>query len=256
MNNYISYASRLFSYDQNVELTNLDTEEIEDDIYSYLDHDMPINLDYLQSKSFQYIKNYVSLNKSQFIELVKVIRGLNMPLYNDQHLDLNYSDLAEQVSKDYVPIFTSPNGNCLFNAISINLCGSEAQSLGIKLASIFICFEYEEFLRYFISKGNYRLNFENLILKLTKIGEWGCDVNLLTTSLLLARPVYSHSFFSNNSLFSDPFLFSGLCPVVLFNKDSHFVAGSRLNYFAQVSAPKCNQLIFCDKESFPNFIKY
>ena len=144
---------------------------------------MPINLDYLQSKSFQYIKNYVSLNKSQFIELVKVIRGLNMPLYNDQHLDLNYSDLAEQVSKDYVPIFTSPNGNCLFNAISINLCGSEAQSLGIKLASIFICFEYEEFLRYFISKGNYRLNFENLILKLTKIGEWGCDVNLLTTSL-------------------------------------------------------------------------
>ena len=143
LNNSISYASRLFSYDQNVKLTKLDKEEIEDDIYSYLDHDMPINLDYLQSKSFQYIKNYVSLNKSQFIELVKVIRGLNMPLYNDQHLDLNYSDLAEQVSKDYVPIFTSPNGNCLFNAISINLCGSEALSLKIKLASLFICFEYE-----------------------------------------------------------------------------------------------------------------
>ena len=159
-----------------------------------------------------------------------------MPLYNDQHLDLNYSDLAEQVSKDYVPIFTSPNGNCLFNAISINLCGSEAQSLGIKLASIFICFEYEEFLRYFISKGNYRLNFESFILKLTK-GEWGCDLNLLTTSLLHARPAYSRSFFSNKSLFSDPFLFSGLCPAVLFNKDSHLVAGSRLNHFAQVSVP-------------------
>ena len=33
---------------------------------------------------------------------------------------------------------TSPDGNCLFNNISINLCGSEALSLKIKLASLFI----------------------------------------------------------------------------------------------------------------------
>ena len=65
---------------------------------------MPINLDYLQSKSFQYIKNYVSLNKSQFIELVKVIRGLNIPLYDDQPIDINYSNLVEEVSKDFAAI--------------------------------------------------------------------------------------------------------------------------------------------------------
>ena len=117
---------------------------------------MPIDLNYLQNKSFQYIKYYVSLNKSQFIEILKFIRGLNIPLYDDQPIDINYSNLVEEVSKDFVPIYTSPDGNCLFNAISINLCGSEALSLKIKLASLFICFEYEDFLRNFIIKGKYR----------------------------------------------------------------------------------------------------
>ena len=85
-------------------------------------------------------------------------------------------------------------------------------------------------------------------LNLAKIGEWGCDFNLLTSSLLLARPVYSYSFFSNNSLFSDPFKFFGKDPVVLFNKDSHFVAALRLNYNSKVSIPRCNQLNFVDTE--------
>ena len=248
LKDYLAYASRLFSYDQNVELSDLETQEPVEDIYSYLDKEMPIDLGFLQNKSFEYIKNYVSLNKSQFIDLTKFFRGLFLPLYNDQPIDIEYSDLAERVSQDFVPIYTSPNGNCLFNAISINLYGSESQSLKIKLASLFICFEYEKSLRDFVIKSKFRLNFETLVLNLAKIGEWGCDFNLLTSSLLLARPVYSYSFFSNNSLFSDPFKFFGKDPVVLFNKDSHFVAALRLNYNSKVSIPRCNQLNFVDTE--------
>ena len=129
---------------------------------------MPIDLGFLQNKSFEYIKNYVSLNKSQFIDLTKFFRGLFLPLYNDQPIDIEYSDLAERVSQDFVPIYTSPNGNCLFNAISINLYGSESQSLKIKLASLFICFEYEKSLRDFVIKSKFRLNFETLVFKFSE----------------------------------------------------------------------------------------
>ena len=68
MKGYLAYASRLFSYDQNVELSDLETQEPVEDIYSYLDKEMPIDLGFLQNKSFEYIKNYVSLNNSQFID--------------------------------------------------------------------------------------------------------------------------------------------------------------------------------------------
>ena len=87
-----------------------------------------------------------------------------------------------------------------------------------------------------------------MVLNLAKIGEWGCDFNLLISSLLLARPVYSYSFYSNNSLFSDPFKFFAKDPVVLFNLDSHFVAALRINNNSKVSIPWCNQLNFVNTE--------
>ena len=111
LHNYLYYASRLFSYHQKVELSNLETENIRDDIYSNLDHEIPIDLSSLQGKSYENIKNCLALNKSQFIELVRYFRGLNVQLYDNQTIDLDYYSLLEKVSSDYVPVYTSPDGN-------------------------------------------------------------------------------------------------------------------------------------------------
>ena len=78
------------------------------------------------------------------VNLTRHLRAFNIILYNSQTLDPSVSYLVEQVSQHFVPIFTSTDGDCLFNAISINLCGSTDTSFKIKLASLLICFEYED----------------------------------------------------------------------------------------------------------------
>ena len=69
LDHYLSYTGRLFSYDKNVTYQYPEYEF--PDIDSYLDHEHPIDLICMQDKSFEYIKNYVNLNKNQFIDLVK-----------------------------------------------------------------------------------------------------------------------------------------------------------------------------------------
>ena len=51
MKDYLANASRLFSYDQNVKLSDLETQEPVEDIYTYLDKEMPIDLGFLQNQS-------------------------------------------------------------------------------------------------------------------------------------------------------------------------------------------------------------
>ena len=67
--------------------------------------EMPFVLGFLQNKSYEYIKNYVILNKSQFIDLTKFFHGLFLPLYNEQLIDIEYSDLAEGFLKIFSDLY-------------------------------------------------------------------------------------------------------------------------------------------------------
>ena len=152
------------------------------DIDSYLDEELPIDLNYLQGKSFDYIRNYVHLNRSQFIDLVKYFRRLNVTFYNNQQVDLDYYNLIELYSNQYFPLVTIPDGNCLYNAVSFNLSGLQNENFKLKLASIFIILEYETFYRYFILRKGYDFSFEDFILQTMRLGEWGNSLNILTLS--------------------------------------------------------------------------
>ena len=48
--------------------------------------------------------------------------------------------------------------------VSQNLFGSEINTFKVKLASVFICFEYEVFVKTFLTEYNYQYSFETLIL--------------------------------------------------------------------------------------------
>ena len=74
LHHYLAYISRLFNYDKNV---TYEYPEFEfQDIDSYLDIETPIDLNLIQNKSFEYIKNYVNLNKDQFISIFIIINRL------------------------------------------------------------------------------------------------------------------------------------------------------------------------------------
>ena len=54
---------------------------------------MLIELSSLQGKTYEHIKNYITLNKAQFIKLVRYFRGLNLQLYGNQKVELDYYSL-------------------------------------------------------------------------------------------------------------------------------------------------------------------
>jgi hypothetical protein len=175
------------------------------------------------------------------VDLVKYLRNKDLAEYNNQLIDLDYYRLVNIWAKNYVGVYTNKDGNCLFHAISLNLFGSESYTFQIRLAAVFMCLEYEAFIRKYMSDYAYAYDFDALILKKSKFGEWGSEIHFLLFFLLLYRPVYS--FTPKNSLFSNPSSAS-TAPLVVFLRNSHFVAGLRSNFAGQVQVPRCNQMRF------------
>ena len=195
----------------------------------------------------------MQLNKHQFIDLVKFFRNQKLIFYYNQSIDYNFSALVELYSKAYRSISTSPDGNCLFNAVSINLFGNEIHSFNIKLVSAFILFEYEHFFRFYLERFGFHFNFESLILNTIKFGVWGSTIHYLAFSLLLCRPIYS--FELSQSIVANPCNFL-VSPIVFFFQNSHFVAGLRMNSVAQVTIPRTNLTRFVPNDLLPLFLNY
>ena len=152
----------MFRYDKTIQLNE------NFDMCSYLDMDLPIDLYYIQNKPVYYIKNYMYLNRSQMVDLVKYLRNKDLAEYNNQLIDLDYYRLVNIWAKNYVGVYTNKDGNCLFHAISLNLFGSESYTFQIRLAAVFMCLEYEAFIRKYMSDYAYAYDFDALILKTSK----------------------------------------------------------------------------------------
>ena len=62
-----------------------------------------------------------------------------------------------------------PDGNCLFNAVSMFICGNDKKNCNLKLGSVFIILEYENFLRSFIVNEGFNFSYNTFILNTAKI---------------------------------------------------------------------------------------
>ncbi|CAF0913894.1 unnamed protein product [Brachionus calyciflorus] len=90
-------------------------------------------------------------------------------------------------------VSTTGDGNCLYNAISLSLCGTEEMSKEIKLGMIFIYFEYEKYFRKVFEKSGYEYNYEKMIEKSATMGVFGNEFNMLALSCLFMRPINCYS---------------------------------------------------------------
>ena len=244
----------MFNYDKNV--SNEYPEYEFPDIDSYLDLEIQIDLNFLQNKSFEYIKNYVHLNKNHFIDLVKSFRDLNINYYNNQPADSSYSKICDKYGYDYVPLQTASDGNCLYNAVSLYLRGIENDSFKLKLASIFIILEYEVFFRSFITSKGFNFTYETFIFNTTRIGVWGNSLNMIALSFLTARAI--NCFEPESATSYNPYFNPFHSPVVLCLQNSHFVAAFPLNNESIMSIPEKNPFNtrFYDRNNLPSFISY
>ena len=94
-----------------------------------------------------------------------------------------------KIPYDYVPLTTSPDGNCLYNAVSLYLSGVQNDYFKLRLASLFIIFEFVTFFRYFIISKGFNFTFENFILYTAKIGIWGNSLNMIVLSFVTLRSI-------------------------------------------------------------------
>ena len=157
---------------------------------------------------------------------------------------------------DFVPLRTSLDGNCLFNAVSLHLCGNENGGFKLKLGSIFIIFEYEGFFRFFIISKEFNCTFETFITNTAKIGVWGNSLNIIALSFLTSRAI--NCFEPNNATSYNPYFNPFEYPIVLCLLNSHFVPALPLNDESVMSIPEKNPFnsIFFNKEYLPIFVSY
>ena len=68
---------------------------------------------------------------------------------------------------------TIGDGNCLYNSISMSIFGNNSMSLNIKLASVFILLEYDEYLKQILDKTGAPYTYEKLVQNTARLDIWG-----------------------------------------------------------------------------------
>ena len=100
---------KLFRYDKTIQLTE------HFDMSSYLDADLPIDLNYIQDKSIDYIKNYMYLNRTQLVDLVKYLRYKEFAEYINQLIDTEYYSIISFWAKNYIGLDTKKGWQLLIS---------------------------------------------------------------------------------------------------------------------------------------------
>ncbi|CAF1018080.1 unnamed protein product [Brachionus calyciflorus] len=142
-------------------------------------------------------------------------------------------------------LYTTGNGDCLYNAISLALYGNESNSKKIKLSMVFIMFEYEDYFRNLVESFKYSDSFEKKVIDASTLGIFGNEFNMIALSLLFLRPIKCYSL--HNIAFNvNTSQMSGY-PIYLSLKDVHFTPIVPLNQNFQIADTTGDHL---------NFIKY
>ena len=157
-------------------------------------------------------------------------------MYRNQRIDSSYNFIQEYTTH-VVPIATTADGNCLFHAISNSIYGNESMTYKIKIATVFIMLEYEQYFTQVLEQNGNPIDFQTLVKQNANLGEWGTDYSMLGLSILLNRPIYSLGRFANNCLNSDA-TSSGHAPLAIALTKNHFVGLLAQTFEATVSEPK------------------
>jgi hypothetical protein len=148
---------------------------------------------------------------------------------------------------------TTGYGDCLYNAISLELCGNESLAYKIKLAMVFMAFEYESYFHRIYESFKYQggLTYEAMIAKSASIGEWGCEFNFLMLSVLFLRPLWVYSDMASHvANVTD----STNAPIYIALCNAHFSPIVPINLDSEIAVPTSEHLNF--RESRISLIKY
>ena len=112
------------------------------------------------------------------------------------------SMLPNAINEEYQAMETTPDGNCLFYAISMTLCGSKYLGETLRILIAYLLIEHKDRFIEVIGKHQANLSEDERLIRyyeLIKIAytdkAYGNEYHLLALATLLQRPIYSYSNF-------------------------------------------------------------
>lgn len=202
--------------------------------------DSIISIEYISNKNFQTIKNYIYENKPLIIELVTNLREYLFKIKTSTKIiDTDFDYIKNIYNINCNILKTNGDGNCLYNAISLILCGNESLFSYIKLSMVFILFEYEDFFKLMFKTFCYNETFKQLVIQSSTLIEYAHEYNITALSLLFLRPIYVYT--STYSFFTNPSNSTKL-PIYLALHNVHFSPIILLNNYSILSLPTHNYL--------------
>lgn len=147
----------------------------------------------IQNKKFEQICSNLKAYKQNFQKIIKELRNKNeYPLYKDQTIE-NYFKRRLALDEDFFPIYSTGNGSCLYNSISILIFNDESLYFVIKLFSIFILTEYSSYFIHLLKYLGYNKDLATFIENTCRENEWGNDLNIISISILLNKKIFCYN---------------------------------------------------------------
>jgi len=141
------------------------------------------------------IKNQFLANKDMFSKVISEIRLIEPnTVFSGQpisKIEENFKKIL-QLNENLFAVNSTGDGSCLYHSISLILFGSENFSFLIKLCSIFMLFENEDYFRK-VSFNATGLTFENLILSSCKKYQYGNNLNIISIEIMLNRNIFCYN---------------------------------------------------------------
>lgn len=159
-------------------------------------------------------------NIGRILDMIATLRNIQIvPTFENTSKLLDpfvQNNLPNALTEDFAPIYTTGNGDCFYNSISIGLIGTEHLNIALRLVSLFVILKYrEQFSRIFnmdVTNNERNLSFEcfllgvgtpfDLIPDATEIyGDmihyerfsWANENSLASTAIALKRPILIYS---------------------------------------------------------------
>lgn len=141
--------------------------------------------------SFNALVEIFQSNGLFFENLIKKLQKIEInSVYTGQNY---YADFKEALKlEDHMfPIHNKPDGNCLYNSLSLILFGNEEFYFIVKLCTIFVLIKNSSFFKELMRLFCYEYKFETFVQKTSRPREFGTELILLTFSIMLKRTILS-----------------------------------------------------------------
>ena len=188
-------------------------------------------------------------NKILLDNNIKNLSKREIVLHTNQQIDRSLDILMIlNDMQNFKAILTDRNGDCLYNAVAIQLFGSQENYFMIKLGIIEIILRKEKAFRELLSKTGAGYSLEALIENIAVEKSWGNENCEIAISILCDRPLITYTLHQDNNVpFSHLYVISNKLlqnkPLLITFKINHFSAILASNYNEVPVKPLYNQFI-------------